>query len=174
MALQLKSSGGGSVTIADPASTASNFTLNPPLRSGTLAVEGPTFSAYKSSNQSVTNGAYAKITFDTKEFDTNTNYNNSTSVFTPTVAGYYLVTSQLAYAPGAALEQALMIFKNGSASKRLGDFITSDGRAIGGTALIYMNGSTDYLEIYFYTSVTMNVTAGAAMTYFQASMVRAA
>ena len=42
MALSLKSSGGGSVTIADPASTASNFTLNPPLNNGNLVSTGDT------------------------------------------------------------------------------------------------------------------------------------
>jgi len=36
MSVKLISPGGGSVTIADPASTASNFTLNPPLQNGTL------------------------------------------------------------------------------------------------------------------------------------------
>ena len=36
MSVKLISPGGGSVTIADPASTASNFTLNPPLANGNL------------------------------------------------------------------------------------------------------------------------------------------
>ena len=40
MAGKLVSLGGGSVTIADPASTASNFTLNPPLANGNLVSTG--------------------------------------------------------------------------------------------------------------------------------------
>lgn len=136
---------------------------------------GPSFSAYKATNQTVTNGAYTKITFTTEEFDTNSNYDATNSKFQPTVAGYYWVTAQLAYGPGASLEQALMLYKNGSAVKRLADFITPDGRAIGGSALVYMNGSTDYFEAYLYTSVTMPITGGyPELTYFQSFLARAA
>ena len=44
-----------------------------------------------------------------------------------------------------------------------------------GSALIYMNGSTDYLEIYvFLAGSTTTYDGGAAFTWFQAAMVRGA
>jgi hypothetical protein len=139
-----------------------------------VAGNGPAFSAYKGTGQSITNGAYTKVTFTTEEYDTNSNYDAPNSKFQPTVAGHYLVTAQAGYSTGAALEQAFMVFKNGSSSKRLADIITPDGRAIGGAALLYMNGSTDYIEMYLYTSVTMTIVGNSEATYFQAFLARAA
>ena len=51
----------------------------------------PAFSVYLSSNQTgVTNSTSTKIQFNTKVFDTNSNFDSSTNYrFTPTVAGYY-------------------------------------------------------------------------------------
>ena len=45
---------------------------------------------------------------------------------------------------------------------------------INGSALIYCNGSTDYLELYAFASVGQNLVNEPNRTYFQAVMVRAA
>jgi hypothetical protein len=44
------------------------------------------------------------------------------------------------------------------------------------SALIYMNGSTDYVELYAYQNAGGSQTSGtgSAENYFQASLVRAA
>ena len=49
------------------------------------------FKAYASSNQAVPAGT-SKVLLDTVTDDTNSNYDVSTSRFTPTVAGYYQVS----------------------------------------------------------------------------------
>jgi hypothetical protein len=82
MSIVLNSSGGGSVTINEP-TTASNFTQTLPASNGTIALTSvvPAFSAYSTSNQSIPATTATKITFDTEEFDTNSNF--ASSRFTP-------------------------------------------------------------------------------------------
>jgi hypothetical protein len=63
MALKLQSSGGGSVTIADPASTASNFTLNPPLQNGTLVATDASGNLLVGTTSSIGAG-YDNVKFD--------------------------------------------------------------------------------------------------------------
>jgi hypothetical protein len=130
----------------------------------------PAFSAYQSSPQTLSSGTATKITFTTEEFDTNSNFSSST--FTPTVAGYYQVnasvTAGASYTTGRA-----MIYKNGSEFKR-GNTVLSNGGQFVVSALVYCNGSTDYIDIYGYLATGQNLAASLYETYFQASMVRAA
>ena len=77
----------GAVTADD---LASGSVTQSKLASG-VAGNGPAFSAYQSSAQTLSSNTATKLTFTTEEFDTNNNFASST--FTPTVAGYYLVTA---------------------------------------------------------------------------------
>ena len=159
----------GSVTLTVPAAAGTN-TITLPAVSGTVMVNGPAFSAYQSSAQTVSGSTYTKVTFTTEEFDTNSNYNTSTSTFTPTVAGYY----QVSFGVGMTSPSNIycMIYKNGSVFK-YGQYITP-GYQTNMSTLIQMNGSTDYLEAYVFINTGQALTAGVAATYFQASLVRAA
>jgi hypothetical protein len=137
------------------------------------ATAAPAFSAYLNTAQTITTNVFTKIQFNIEEFDTNSNYDNATNYrFTPTVAGYYQV--QASVFPNTATSQtAIAIYKNGSEFKK--GNIAATTSAIVVTALIYMNGTTDYLEGYAYLVGTTPAIAGdQAYTYFQASMVRSA
>jgi hypothetical protein len=137
---------------------------------------GPAFSAYLSANQSVTQNVTTKVAFDTKEFDTNTFFGTTLSRFTPTVAGYYQVTGYVTFTtPQGTTETIATIYKNGAAFKQLADAVSS-AYSYGGSALIYLNGSTDYIELYAYTNnaSTKTVNANSIYTFFQAVMVRGA
>jgi hypothetical protein len=171
MSLVLQSSGGGSVTINEP-TTASNFTQTLPAATGTVMVTGnmPAFSAYQSSAQTLSTATFTKILYQTEEFDTNSNFASST--FTPTVAGYYQVVGAVNF--GSSTTCAIRIYKNGSAFKQVFNSVTSSVSSGCGTALIYMNGSTDYVEIFAYLGTGQALTADLSTTYFQASMVRSA
>jgi hypothetical protein len=150
-----------------------------------VAGNGPAFSAYQSSLQSIPSGTFTKIVFDTEEFDTNSNYNNTGSTvgsnpsysFLPTVAGYYQVTAICWFSGGLAVQPATSIYKNGAEFKRgisVGQGVAAYGPFV--SALVYMNGTTDYIGAYvaqFYASA-QNTIPGAVYTYFQASMVRSA
>jgi hypothetical protein len=141
----------------------------------------PAFSAYQSSAQSaLTNATFTKIQFQTEEYDTNNNFDNATNYrFTPTVAGYYQINSRVGLSPDLAAGGAITaIYKNGSEFKRGGINATviGLGAASNVASLVYMNGSTDYVEIYAYQNCGANsaVVAAVMSTYFQAALVRGA
>ena len=134
-----------------------------------VAGNGPAFRAYISAAQSIPATTFTKIQFQTKIFDTNTNYSTSTYRFTPTVAGYYQVNVTL-YETLSGPGQ-LAVYKNGSVDQ-YGSYLTATGVAV--TDLVYCNGSTDYLEAYYYGAALTTSQFGAGASQFSASMVRAA
>ena len=138
----------------------------------------PAFSAYAGSTQSISNASFTKVQCNTEEYDTNSNYDNATNYrFTPTVAGYYQISGSVAGA--AAYAQLLAsIYKNGSEFKR-GSQAGSAGAYLyqaNVSALIYFNGSTDYVELYAYqqSGGSGTINNGQALTYFQAFLARSA
>jgi hypothetical protein len=140
-----------------------------------VAGNGPAFSAWLGGgNQSLTIATWTKITFNTEEFDTNSCYNTSTYRFTPNVAGYYQVNLIAYQAAGGTTALTTSIYKNGSAFKT-NQLIVSTYQNVVTTALIYLNGSTDYIEAYANsTGATGSIISSTEYTYFQASLVRSA
>jgi len=142
-----------------------------------VAGTGPAFSAYSSSAQSISTGTWTKVQCNTEEFDTNSNYDKDTNYrFQPTVAGYYQVNGS--FNPQVASSLIICsIYKNGS---RFKDFAalpsSSGGGGVVGSALIYLNGSNDYIEFYGYqaSAGSGSLTTNVYGTYFQALMVRGA
>ena len=117
----------------------------------------PAFEAYLSASQTgLTDGANVKLQADTEVFDTGNFYDNSTNYrFTPTVAGKYLVyanTMQEAATAGLLIWNTTMIYKNGSAYRSIRnrpDNANNSGElSVYVDAVIELNGSTDYVEIY--------------------------
>jgi len=182
IAMQGGATGTGTVTLLAP-STSTNRTLTLPDSNGTILttatagvpVNGPAFSAYKNAVQSISSGTFVKILFQSEEFDTNNCFSSST--FTPTVAGYYQVTACVSLAATGGTLCLTSIYKNGAEYKRGQDFrgLTTTLAQQFNTALVYCNGSTDYVEIYGYNSgASPSVNEGLTITYFQAAMIRSA
>jgi hypothetical protein len=149
-----------------------NVVTGPIKVGGNQAVNGPAFSAYNGSNQSISNNTYTKLQFPSEEYDTNNNFDNATNYrFTPTVAGYYQISGCFQVATQA--EKFVMIYKNGVINKAGNDLI---GWLASVSAIVYFNGSTDYVELYGYTGSGASTTsqAGAAFVWFQGVMVRGA
>ena len=165
----------GTVTVTVPAVAGTN-TVTIPAVTGTAMVSGnmPAFSAYQSSAQSVSTGTWTKVQLQTEEFDTASAFDSTTNYrFQPTVAGYYQVNGAVEWAFVTGMG-GVSIYKNGSIFK-VGSFslATLVGTAVIVSALVYLNGSTDYIELYCYeTNGTVNTVAGASQTYFQAALVR--
>jgi hypothetical protein len=140
-----------------------------------VAGNGPAFSAYGSAAQTVSSATFTKVTLGTEEFDTNNNF--ASSRFTPTVAGYYQVTGQISFTSPISITRVIIgIYKNGSIFKYGADISTTTFRAQV-SSLIFMNGTTDYLELYGYMTGAGTLTfngSGAEDGYFQAVLVRAA
>lgn len=150
-------SGTGAFTIAAPA-TNTDRTLTLPDNTGTLIssgtagvpIGGPAFSARNNANQSVSNATFTKVQLSVEDFDTNNNFDTSTYRFTPTVAGYYMVTACI---PANSVITRLLVslYKNGSEVYRGTDLnVVSQQLILSASTILYMNGSTDYLELYVY------------------------
>ena len=72
------------------------------LPSGISGQNYPAFEAYLSANQTVSDNAVTKVQFNTKLFDTDSAYDNSTNYrFTPGVAGKYFIYSSIQNETGA-------------------------------------------------------------------------
>ena len=137
------------------------------LASG-VAGTGPAFRAYMSAAQTISGSTFTKLNFNTEVFDTNSNYDTSLYRFTPAVAGYYQVTVNIYFSATAQL----YIHKNG-ATNVTGAYQTSVGHLVSG--LVYMNGSTDYLEVYYYGSAGLTTSNNAeTANQFSGALVRAA
>jgi hypothetical protein len=159
-------------------SNLTNGSITQAKLSTNVAGNGPAFSATIASNQSMTTNTWTKCQCATEEFDTNSNYDNATNYrFTPTVSGYYQVNGGVAFSSSSGNSQnAVAIYKNGSSFK-VGTNIYPSGAPAASvgvvSALIYFNGSTDYVELYG-LQVATSLPVMTTNTYFQASLVRAA
>jgi hypothetical protein len=115
----------------------------------------PSFEAYLSADQTVSDASTTKIQIDTEVLDTDNCYDNSTNYrFTPTVAGKYFVYMGLTGDSTASSNLQWVfskIYKNGTVFKEAIIQFTSNAArqaSVPITAIIDMNGSSDYLEVY--------------------------
>lgn len=143
---------------------------------------GPAFSAYLSADQTVTTSVVTKVAFNTEVFDTASAYDNATNYrFTPLVSGYYQVNSTV-LTSGSTSQSVYVnsIYKNGgeyrNGVKTAVTFSATGTNGFSVSDLIFMNGTTDYLEIYCRIdgTGTMKLISGAAQSSFSAALVRAA
>jgi hypothetical protein len=144
----------------------------------------PAFSAYANANQNITQSVLTKVQINTENFDTNNNFDNATNYrFTPTVAGYYLITGNVEYSTSAASGSYIVmctIYKNGSAFAKGTQVAAAatNNASTSVTSVIYFNGSTDYVELYTYQNVsnplaTLASDSGNAVR-FEGCLVRGA
>jgi hypothetical protein len=167
----------GAITLAAPAVAGTN-TITLPAAAGSVMVSGnmPAFSAWKSSTQGITTATLTKITFDTEDYDTANCFASST--FTPNVAGYYQVNAAVDIYPSSGnLSLAVAsIYKNGTSIKYNQYYLTTVEFAATTSSIIYMNGSTDYIEIYGMGTGTSPQVWGSSLrvTTFSAALLRAA
>lgn len=128
----------------------------------------PAFSVHKNGTaQTIAADTPTKLTWSTEVIDTNANF--ATSRFTPTVAGNYVIVASVQCAqPGACIPA---IYKNGAlyAASRLTNQTFAD-QSPQVTAIVNMNGSTDYVEA-FATSSGNSIVGAATQTYFSGSQI---
>lgn len=114
----------------------------------------PAFSAYPTTNLGVAAATWTKVPLNGEEFDTNNNFDSTTNYrFTPTVAGYYLICGAISF--NATVTNPTFtrtaIYKNGTVYKLA--YITGStlDRVVSNiSTVVYLNGSTDYIELYGY------------------------
>jgi hypothetical protein len=153
-----------------------NTNITYPSTGGTVMVSGnmPAFSAYQNATQSINSQVETKIQFNVEDFDTASCYNTSTYRFTPTVAGYYQINLTVSCQSFSNTTQP-SIWKNGNVWMYGAYPNTSSGTPnwTGLSGLVYCNGSTDYIEAYFFSGAASTLQ-GNSLYRFQGVLVRAA
>jgi hypothetical protein len=139
---------------------------------------GPAFRAYANSTTTLTSGVAAKITLGAEDFDTASCF--ASSRFTPNVAGYYQINAAVLLSadsgtPGAPFFAAL-IYKNGSFIAGGSHADSPDSRSSTVSDLIYLNGTTDYVELYAnqFSGGNKTVRSGQPWTWLSGFLARAA
>jgi hypothetical protein len=139
---------------------------------------GPAFNAYANATQSLANTTFTKIAINTELFDTANAFDSTTNYrFTPLVAGYYQINGGVSIGIGATGVAVASIYKNGSIATIGNSAANDETNAYSGiSTLLYLNGSTDYVELYGYQSsgLSKSTVAVSPYTYFSASLVRSA
>jgi hypothetical protein len=144
--------------------------------SATAPVNGPAFSAYQSTILTLATATFTKILFQTENFDTNNNF--ASSRFTPTIAGYYQINATVSFSLTVNNSPCFtLLYKNGSSvlwGQSLSSTTAYPTASISTT--IYMNGSTDYLEVYGYETSGgyVNIIAQNDYTNFSGFLARSA
>ena len=136
----------------------------------------PAFEAISDSNQTVTDNTYTKVSLQTEILDTDNNFDNSSGYrFTPTTAGKYYIEGQVrgsADGNDRLRNVYAAIYKNGSLYKESrinfhGADITLS--VIQVSAIVDMNGSSDYVELFGAvdtTTGTVFFNEGTKSVYF--------
>jgi len=188
------------VQLGTDATASNNFTLYQPatpdgtLRIGVGNADSPTevgrftstgykpaiaplFRAYLSANQSISNTTFTKVHFNTKVYDTTSDFDTSNYRFVPSVAGYYYVHGAVRYNNGLDGKVLVsQIFKNGSATIAFEGSSNSTDSSTQMSVIVYMNGTTDYLEFYTYHNYgsATNIYGGITLGVFESHLVQQA
>lgn len=151
--------------------TAKTIKALPPY---TLAGNGPAFSAFLSANQPVTSSLY-RANLNVESLDTDNAFDNGR--FTPQVAGWYFIHGRIGVTGTNMTAMLGYIFKNGVAfsASGLGTTITGVEAFVETSALLYLNGSTDYVELWGQVNASADnaFTRDHARTSMSGFLVRA-
>jgi hypothetical protein len=141
-----------------------------------VAGTGPAFFVYSTGSLSASAAADTKITLNTEVYDTNNNFDSTTNYrFTPTVAGYYqfngIIKGNLATTGGNSYI-VLNYYKNGSLYYQSALMQPTNGntQVITSSVIMYLNGSTDYIEMYVGTNNGGTFTFASQGTTYASSL----
>lgn len=118
---------------------------------------------YLAGAANTTTAGWQKIPVDTVMFDTASIADTTNKRITPKKAGYYHVTVRARTAAPATFVMGIGL--NGSLAEVVGGDASLSGA--GGSALIYCNGTTDYVEAYCYADTVRAFTNSSVDTYIQ-------
>lgn len=131
---------------------------------------GPAFSVYRSADQTISSSTFTKVQLNAELFDTNSNFDSTTNYrFTPTVSGYYQIGWAMSSFNSTAPTRCLSaLYKNGTIYTYGSDYPATSGIGTSvGSAVVSMNGSTDYLELYgLITATTAVISTSASLSVY--------
>ena len=135
-----------------------------------VAGNGPAFRAYATGTTSITSSEN-KVTLAGKEWDTANAFDAVTnSRFQPAIAGYYQLNARVQFA--SATYSVNAGFRKNGVNTSNSQTSTVNSQTL--SDVVYLNGSTDYVELWAFSATTQNANSGANLTYFSGSLVRAA
>ena len=124
----------------------------------------------------MSNATFTVVNFNSVNIDPASIWDNTNKRFKPTVAGHYRAGFGLSMSVASSTQIVGSIFKNGAEAARGGNFVfnTTTLTVVGGD-LIYMNGSTDFIDVrgYIDGGASKAFIAGTSVTYFNISLVKA-
>ena len=132
-----------------------------------VAGNGPAFRGFANSTTAISSNAFIKVNLLGESFDTGSYF--SSSRFTPLVAGFYLIQGAVDFEANVTGMFAAIYFNGSIAS--LG---SSGIRSSQVSDLIYMNGTTDYVELYAFqaSGSSKNLTSNTTGTYLCGHLAR--
>ena len=170
----------GAAALASPALTGIPTAPNAPAGTNTSQVATTAFArsnarrpglfhVYRGATAQTGIVGFSKFQLDTKEYDLDGWYDNATTYrYTPLEAGYYLLYCGCQLTMGAATTDGAIvaIYKNGALARQSGPmFSLSSAICVSGAAevmaMIYLNGTSDYVEFYVYTTPSGSSTSGS-------------
>jgi len=144
------------------------------------ASSGPAFRAFRNTSvQTITGNTWTKVELNAETFDTASCFDSTTNYrFTPNVAGYYSLQAALAAEAQttSTVYAQCAIYKNGAVAA-LGTRLPAFADETQGVVhdIIYLNGTTDYVELYgfvLYGTVNENFINGTTKTFFTGVWIR--
>jgi len=169
-------SGTGTFTISAPNGN-TDRTLVLPDEAGTVLTSassivqntGAVFKAYNSAHQSIPHNTVTKVICDAALYNEGNFWDTATSKFTPNTSGYYQINASARLSSNTNQYMQVLVMKNGSTYTSQMLVIIGNGSgeiqvSIGDD--VYLNGTTDYIELYAYH---YDYTSGVARTLFSGS-----
>lgn len=114
--------------------------------SGTVTATTDKVRVVRTAQQSIAASGTAKIQLNSAEFDTNSIWDSTNFRITPKKAGYYQFNYSV-MSDGFPTRLTAYLTKNGS-YQVWGTSVDQGARTSGGGCLLYMNGTSDYVELY--------------------------
>jgi hypothetical protein len=140
-----------------------------------IASKAPAFRATMGSAQTFSTDTFTVVNFNTEVFDTNSNYDTSNFRFTPTIAGYYFFNTQVF--AGTTARTTAGFRKNGSNDTEVfhQGSNTNGGVCYEASAIIQLNGSSDYVDALFRHENGSDITCNnnTALTNFSGHLLMA-
>lgn len=153
----LITSGAGVPSISStlPSAVVTNITSLPGLIS-------PKFRAFRSTSQTISTATFTKMQLNNETFDTNGYFDPVTNYrFLPLVAGYYQINGSCGIifeAGDLTIDFAVEIYKNGVvySATDVRVSVASASQVINTQDIVFLNGSTDYVELFVYQASGAN------------------
>jgi len=152
--------------------SSSSGTANPTI----LNIDNPyKFRVYLSGAQTITNGTFTTLQFNTKSYDTNTNFNTSNYTYTVPISGIYHFDCWVSQdAPVPDIRCLVRLRKNGSDTTIFDTIQTGDSTTnkflVGGSDTILLT-SGDVMLLDYYQSTGASKTVNVIGTMFSGYLV---